>query len=238
MYMGLVKSSLTFSLYAQVITTFLGFIGLIFKLRPRDLILHEILTLENTVQVIEFTFYFWFSYMYKKNVDKTDIAKYRYYDWVFTTPIMLLNTIVYFEYNSILDRENNSPGNASNNARLTMIDFIKNNQKNIILITVYNFLMLLVGYLQEIGVINIWLSSVIGFYFLYLTFDIIYVHYASKSKNNLPIFWTMAIIWSLYGVAAMFESKYKNFAYNILDIFSKNFYGLYITYRIYENRIQ
>ena len=125
--MGLVKSSLTFSLYAQVITTFLGFIGLIFKLRPRDLILHEILTLENTVQVIEFTFYFWFSYMYKKNVDKTDIAKYRYYDWVFTTPIMLLNTIVYFEYNSILDRENNSPGNASNNARLTMIDFIKNN---------------------------------------------------------------------------------------------------------------
>ena len=56
MYMGLVKSSLTFSLYAQVITTFLGFIGLIFKLRPRDLILHEILTLENTVQVIEFTF--------------------------------------------------------------------------------------------------------------------------------------------------------------------------------------
>ena len=157
MYMGLVKSSLTFSLYAQVITTFLGFIGLIFKLRPRDLILREILTLENTVQVIEFTFYFWFSYMYKKNVDKTDIAKYRYYDWVFTTPIMLLNTIVYFEYNSILDRENNSPGNASNNARLTMIDFIKNNQKNIILITVYNFLMLLVGYLQEIGVINIWI---------------------------------------------------------------------------------
>ena len=38
----------------------------------------------------------------------------------------------------------------------------------------------------------------------------------------------MAVIWPLYGVAAMFNSKYKNFAYNILDIFSKNFYGLYI----------
>ena len=47
----------------------------------------------------------------------------------------------------------------------------------------------------------------------------------------------MACIWSLYGVAAMLPSNYKNFSYNILDIFSKNFYGLYIAYRIYENRI-
>lgn len=98
--------------------------------------------------------------------------------------------------------------------------------------------MLLVGYLQEIGAINIWMSSSLGFYLLYLTFEKIYYEYAVKSKTNLPIFWTMAFIWSLYGIAAMFESKYKNFAYNILDIFSKNFYGLYITYRIYENRIQ
>ncbi len=98
--------------------------------------------------------------------------------------------------------------------------------------------MLLVGYLQEIGIINIWASSLIGFYFLYLTFDIIYREYAIKSPENLQIFWIMAIIWSLYGVAAMFESKYKNFAYNILDIFSKNFYGLYIAYRIYERRVQ
>lgn len=233
--MGLVKSSLTFSLYAQVITTILGLFGLMFKLRPTDMILREILTLETVVQVIEFTFYFWFSYIYKKSVDKTDIARYRYYDWVFTTPIMLLTTIVYFEYNNTQDRD--GVGNSSNDAGLTMIDFIKNNKDNIIIITFYNFLMLLVGYLQEIGIINIWISSIFGFYFLYLTFNKIYIEYAIKSPNNLPIFWTMAVIWSLYGFAAMFTSKYKNFAYNVLDIFSKNFYGLYITYRIYQRRI-
>ena len=233
--MGLVKSSLTFSLYAQVITTILGLFGLMFKLRPTDMILREILTLETVVQVIEFTFYFWFSYIYKKSVDKIDIAQYRYYDWVFTTPIMLLTTIVYFEYNNTQDR--GGVGNSSNDAGLTMIDFIKNNKDNIIIITFYNFLMLLIGYLQEVGIINIWISSIFGFYFLYLTFHKIYIEYVIKSPNNLPIFWTIAVIWSLYGFAAMFTSKYKNFAYNMLDIFSKNFYGLYITYHIYQRRI-
>lgn len=234
--MGLVKGSLTFSLYAQVITTFLGFFALIFELRPKDIVLREILTLETIVQVIEFGFYFWFSYVFNKNVDKTDIAKYRYYDWVFTTPIMLFNTIVYFEYNNRLNKNTNN--NSSNDNPMNIQEFLQNNQSNVIKISVYNFIMLAVGYLQEIGVINIWASTIIGFFFLYLVFDIIYREYAVKSKENMPIFWTMAVIWSLYGVAAMFNSKYKNFAYNILDIFSKNFYGLYIGYRIYERRVQ
>lgn len=232
--MGIVKNSLTFSLYVQVITTFLGFIGLIYKLKPQDSVLSDILTLETVVQVIEFAFYFWFSYIYKQSVDRSDIAKYRYYDWVFTTPIMLFNTIVYFEYNNRINKNKNSNNNSSNDTPLTLQDFFINNQSNISKIALYNFIMLAVGYLQEIGIINIWASSIIGFYFLYLVFDIIYRDYAVKTPENLQIFWIMAIIWSLYGVAALFESKYKNFAYNILDIFSKNFYGIYIVYKIYQ----
>tara|TARA_Y100000816_G_C25673361_1_gene356857 strand:- start:34 stop:561 length:528 start_codon:yes stop_codon:yes gene_type:complete len=175
--------------------------------------------------------------MFKQNVDRTDITKFRYYDWVFTTPIMLFNTIVYFEYNNIVNSKTHSTNNCSNDTPLTLESFLINNQENVTKIVIYNFIMLLVGYLQEIGIINIWISSIIGFYFLYLTFDIIYRDYAIKSQENMPIFWIMAIIWSLYGVAAMFETKYKNFMYNILDIISKNFYGLYIAYRIYEKRV-
>ena len=160
--MGIVKNSLTFSLYAQVITTFLGFIGLIFKLKPQDMVLTEILSLETIVQVIEFAFYFWFSYMYKKSVDRTDIAKYRYYDWVFTTPIMLFNTILYFEYNNRINNTKTSTNNSSNDTPLRLQDFFINNQSNIGKIALYNFIMLAVGYLQEIGVINIWVSSIIG----------------------------------------------------------------------------
>jgi hypothetical protein len=37
-------------------------------------------------------------------------------------------------------------------------------------------------------------------------------------------------IWSLYGVAAWFPSALKNASYNILDIFAKNFYGVFLSY--------
>jgi hypothetical protein len=243
--MGLVKESLTFSLYAQVITTLIGFLGLIYKLRPRDQILGEILTLETIVQVIEFCFYYWFSYIYRQSVDRTDIAKYRYYDWVFTTPIMLLNTVVFFEYNN---RENFLEPfqdelfqhESCNDTSLTVIGFLtdERNMWNVIWIGIYNFLMLLIGYLHEISVVDIWGSTIIGFIFLGLVFEKIYSEYATGSPDNMPLFWLMAVLWSLYGVAAALPPRYKNFMYNILDIFSKNFYGVYLVYIIYQIRVQ
>ena len=252
--MGLVKDSLTFSLYAQVITTLIGFLGLIYKLRPRDQILGEILTLETIVQVIEFCFYYWFSYIYGQSVDRTDIAKYRYYDWVFTTPIMLLNTVIFFEYNNRKNNKDNTirenyvepfqdeslQKESCNDTPLTVIGFLseERNLWNVIWIGVYNFLMLLIGYLHEIHVVNIWVSTIVGFIFLGLVFEKIYSEYAIGSPANMPVFWLMAVLWSLYGVAAALEPRYKNFMYNILDIFSKNFYGLYLVYVIYQMRVQ
>lgn len=267
--MGLVKDSLTFSLYAQVVTTLIGFLGLIYKLRPRDQILGEILTLETIVQVIELCFYYWFSYIYRQSVDRTDIAKYRYYDWVFTTPIMLLNTVVLFEYNN---RKNNKDNTIRENflepfqheetfqyyerqlknsdqrfqhescivTPLTIMGFLgeERNLWNVIWIGIYNFLMLVIGYLHEIGVVNIWVSTIVGFIFLGLVFEKIYSEYAIGSPDNMPLFWLMAVVWSLYGVAAVLPPRYKNFMYNILDIFSKNFYGLYLVYVIYQMRVQ
>lgn len=245
--MGLVKESLTFSLYAQVITTLIGFLGLIYKLRPRDKILGEILTLETIVQVIEFCFYYWFSYIYRQSVDRTDIAKYRYYDWVFTTPIMLLNTVVYFEYNNRKNNKDNKDNTIRenyeepcNDTPLTITGFLSDERNlwNVIWIGIYNFLMLLIGYLQEIHVVNIWVSTIVGFIFLGLSFEKIYSEYAVGSSSNMNVFWLMAVVWSLYGVAAALPPRYKNFMYNILDIFSKNFYGLYLVYIIYQMRVQ
>ena len=39
-------------------------------------------------------------------------------------------------------------------------------------------------------------------------------------------------IWSLYGVAALLPVLAKNISYNVLDIIAKNFYGLFIYYKI------
>jgi hypothetical protein len=44
----------------------------------------------------------------------------------------------------------------------------------------------------------------------------------------------MSSVWSLYGVAAWFPMTLKNAAYNILDIFAKNFYGVYLSYTIFQ----
>ena len=46
----------------------------------------------------------------------------------------------------------------------------------------------------------------------------------------------MFVIWTLYGIAFLFNYKYRNVSYNILDIFSKNFYGLYIFYKIMKKK--
>ena len=39
------------------------------------------------------------------------------------------------------------------------------------------------------------------------------------------------ILWSFYGISFIFNSKIKNTGYNILDLFSKTFYGLFILYK-------
>ena len=39
-------------------------------------------------------------------------------------------------------------------------------------------------------------------------------------------------------IFVMLPVKEKNLCYNVLDIFSKNFYGLYIYYRIRELRLK
>ena len=41
----------------------------------------------------------------------------------------------------------------------------------------------------------------------------------------------------MYGIAAMMPTPYKNISYNMLDIVAKNFYGIYIYYKILQYKI-
>ena len=76
----------------------------------------------------------------------------------------------------------------------------------------------------------------IGFFFFYKSFSIIY-KYAEKTEIGKNLFKFLVVAWALYGVAAMLPIKEKNICYNTLDIFSKNFYGLYIYYKVRQLRI-
>ena len=94
--------------------------------------------------------------------------------------------------------------------------------------------MLLFGFLQEIKKISIYYSTSFGFIFFGFLFYYIYKYFVLDISDNYFIFYAMFIIWGLYGVAALFKNKIKNTLYNILDIFSKNFYALYIAFIVYN----
>ena len=214
-----VKNTMLFSLVVQIITGLVSLHGVFIKLDFNDKILSDILLLETIVQIIEFLFYIWISYSL---INIKNLAATRYMDWVITTPTMLLSTIMFMKYKEFKE----------NGKILETIEFLQNNKENIINIFIFNFLMLLCGFVGEIKPYLKYVSTLIGFGFFWKTFEIIYKNYAVKTTSGLNLFYFMFFVWGLYGVAALLGDKLKNISYNILDIFSKNFYGLFLYYTI------
>tara|TARA_A100001015_G_C15021592_1_gene728289 strand:- start:2060 stop:2758 length:699 start_codon:yes stop_codon:yes gene_type:complete len=219
----LVAKTIYASLAIQIITTIISLDGLFKKLKQKDLVLKEILVLEGIVQLIESGFYIWVIFAIH---DLYKVTPRRYIDWTFSTPIMLISTIVFMKYQEY--RENNI------DKTFKMFDFFKENKNNIVKIFVYNGLMLLCGFLGEAGIIDKRIGIPLGFVFFYLSFNLIYQEYAKKSELGKKLFTFLVIVWGLYGVAAMTDLKTKNISYNILDIIAKNFYGLFIYYIILQ----
>ena len=215
--------STNFNIIIQLLTGVIGLNGLFIKLPEKHSILNSILTLEMVVQFIELFFYI-FILKSMATTSLPQMAAMRYMDWMITTPTMLLTTIIFYKYEEYL--ENNSK------EKIEFWQFLKKDRVNIINIFVCNFLMLFFGYLGEIGVIDMKLSLILGFIFFGITFYIIYIKYAVKSKNAIKLFYYIFIIWGIYGIAALMLPHTKNNMFNILDIFAKNFFGLYLFYRI------
>jgi hypothetical protein len=220
---NIVSKTIYASLAVQVITTVISLNGLIKKLKEKDYVLKEILVLEAVVQLIESLFYIWVIYAIH-NLNK--VTPRRYIDWTFSTPIMLISTIVFMKYQEY--KENNI------NKSFRLLDFFKENKTNILKIFVLNGLMLLCGFLGEAGLIDKRIGIPLGFIFFYLSFNLIYKEYAKKSELGKKLFTFLIVVWGLYGVAAMTDLKTKNISYNMLDIVSKNFYGLFIYYMILQ----
>ena len=218
-----VKNTMRFSLLFQIVSGLLSLHGLFILLPEKDRILTDILGLETFVQFIEMIFYVWISYAV---VNVNVMASRRYIDWMFTTPAMLLTTIAFMKYQEEKEK----------NGSITFLDFIKENKKNIVLIFSYNFGMLLFGYLGEVNILSKYISIPVGFLFFYKCFELIYYDYAIKTQIGKNLFTFMGSVWSLYGVAAMAPPNIKNISYNLLDIVAKNFYGLYLYYKILQTK--
>ena len=216
-------NSLYFSLFIQVISIAIGLFGLTLKVNPVDQILITTVGLETIVSSIQFSFYLWYTYHFKEVVEATF---YRYHDWFITTPIMLLTTMLYFDYNNNPDEKK------------TLETFWDKHRKDILIVFAFNAMMLFFGYLYEINLLDLFTSNTMGFAGLIGSFYIIYNSFVSKNlSSNLPLFIVMSIIWGLYGVAATLSPAWKNLSYNLIDTISKNFYGIFLTYIAYQKSI-
>lgn len=212
----LVGKTIYFSLFVQVVTTLVSIDGLRYDLNDRDKILKDILILETIVQIVEAIFYVWVVAALK---DIDLMTPRRYIDWFITTPTMLLSTIIFMEY-------------LKNEETFSFTEFMNEHKVNITLIFVSNALMLIFGYMGEIGKMNKTRSVFAGFIPFMFSFYIIYENYAKHTELGFKLFIFLLTVWSLYGFAALLGTKNKNISYNLLDIVAKNFYGLFIYFYI------
>lgn len=222
------KISLDGSLSIQLITLLTNLLSLQLPLNPNDTILKDILGLETLVQVIELIFYIWYrTYLLHKT---SDVTLFRYYDWFLTTPIMLFTTACYYLY---LESEEQSKGEGEK-TDLSIQKIFEEYKISFLGIFICNALMLLFGFLQEINVLSIVSSSILGYLSLLGSFGILYAEFVKKVPKKQGLFYFMFGVWSMYGVSAMLSTIPKNIMYNILDIIAKNFYGVFLSYVILE----
>ena len=208
------------SLGFQFLTGLVESSGLYAKIPEKDKILQDILTMELIVQAIEFIFYLYLVYKIVNGDITKDITSHRYLDWFITTPTMLVSFILFFKY--LKDPERN----------IRFFESFNEERSNIIKVVIGNALMLLLGFLAETSVINNYVGITLGFLPFAYIFKILYSEYAKHTVLATQLFYAFFGIWGLYGVGAVLPFEQKNIAYNILDLFSKNFYGLFLYFYI------
>jgi bacteriorhodopsin len=212
MQISLVKNSFYFT-YIFLITT--GTICFIEALRNPDPKVRHIMNLETCISVVAGYFYGLFvakidkSEKDKKNEEMPleEINDNRYTDWAISTPLMLLVLCL------VLGMENKH-----------IVNFW-----TFMLILLFNFLMLGAGYIGEVGTLSKTSANMLGFVFFTLMYGTIWNVYMKNKKtiNSQVIFWLFVVLWAFYGVFYQTNTLTKIFGYNILDLLSKAFVGIF-----------
>jgi hypothetical protein len=219
-------TSAYFSLFVQFIVGIFNLYGLSIDVPKDKMIFSDILKIEFFVQTIEFIFYVWMAINFEliKN-----ITPYRYFDWIITTPTMLLTFIVFL----------------SNKDNANLKEFLIKNKSFIIEIFILNLIMLLFGLAGELNYIDYRTGIILGFIPFIYYFKMIYDKFLTKDKetfnletnyaeinstdnNKMKVYWFFLIVWSIYGIVAFLPYEEKNTAYNILDLFAKNFFSVFL----------
>ena len=135
---------------------------------------------------------------------------YRYIDWILTVPLQII------EFYLILSVATKIPPNV----------FYK--------LLGASILMIVFGFLGETRQINKYTGFAAGMSFFIYVFYTIYDTFAKHSEFGNKLFMVFTFIWFLYAVAYLMNPVIKNTMYNILDLISKNAFGIYLMYRVYQ----
>ena len=232
--------SLKVSVGVQIISALIQFFPMFMSVPPAYIILKQLLVLENIVQFIQGSFYAWLVSNIKS---ETNITPKRYMDWVITTPIMLITLICYMIFLR-----------GSSESHVDIFSILRGNYAIISIIVILNALMLLFGYLGEKNIIPLVWGVLIGFIPFIIYYYLIYNNFVKSVTNTdtnvgpdpttaninntiLKLFLYFLFFWSLYGIVGLLPYYIKNTIYNILDLFSKNFFGLLLSYLIITKSI-
>jgi bacteriorhodopsin len=196
----------TFLLMTAIIT-------FIEAMRTSNSSVRHILNLEACIAIVTALFYKQFmkklnQYSQDRELNYKEINITRYTGWMITKPIMLLGLCLVFGYN------NKTSMNAS----------------YFLMVILINFIMLSFGYIGEIGMINKRLAQLVVFIFILILYGLIYYTFIHDKHNfdNTIFFWAFVCFWFLYGILYDMDEETKIIGYNMLDIFSKCFVGIFL----------
>jgi bacteriorhodopsin len=205
----LVKASFMIT-YILLLTT--GLVTFIEAMRTQNPLVRHIFNLETCISVVAGYFYSVFVSQldqYEREripINWDIITKNRYIDWAITTPMMLLVLCVFLasESKSVI--------------HLTTI----------MLIMIFNYIMLYIGYLGETNVLDRFTACIGGFVPFFIVFYLIFSNYVviSKGIGKYWLFVFYLFFWSLYGLVYLLEESYKNIAMNTLDCIAKCLVGI------------
>jgi bacteriorhodopsin len=184
--------------------------------------LADILILESIVNFIATYFYSFFTKDASQNeeVSESNITSFRYVDWMLTTPFLITAVALYAGY-----ANKQEDGTYQFNAR------------GLVPIVIYNWLMLLFGFLGETGRISRVSGLVAGFLFFGLLLQSFWSSYVISNASK-GLFAFLVVVWGFYGIFYMLPSSYKTVGYNFLDLVSKVGFSIFTLGAIINNNLE
>jgi len=227
-----IESSYYFSLFIQAITLLIFYLTVSsIYYKPQFILLENAYFIEYVVSIIEFIGYIILGFYIGS---KSNITTIRYLDWFITTNMLLISLSLFSLFNNIYYDPKKSELEKYDQLKKFDFNFIKQEYGDIFIkIFTANTLMLIFGFLGEINFLNKYISLTIGLFFFTLSFKYIFDNFILFNYINYITLSVFIFIWLLYAVAFLLDFNSKNIAYNLLDLISKNCFGIFLFFYLY-----